>query len=62
MDFIHHNSGDLTVCAQPKRILAQQLCERVRENRKMMKYDKSVGYVIARKSLRDESSKVQNFR
>ena len=25
----------LTICAQPRRILAQQLCERVRENRKM---------------------------
>ena len=25
----------LTLCAQPRRILAQQLCERVQENRKM---------------------------
>ena len=25
----------LTICAQPRRILAQQLCERVRSNRKM---------------------------
>ena len=46
----------LTVCAQPRRILAQQLCERVKENRKMKSTDKSIGYVIARESLRDESS------
>ena len=31
----------LTLCAQPRRILAQQLCERVRLNRKMSKKDKN---------------------
>ena len=37
----------LTVCAQPRRILAQQLCERVRSNRKMRYNDRTVGYMIA---------------
>ena len=37
----------LTLCAQPRRILAQQLCERVRLNRKMHRHDKTVGYKIA---------------
>ena len=48
----------LTVCAQPRRILARQLCERVRENRKLKELDKTVGYMIARESLRDSSSKL----
>ena len=39
-----------TVCAQPRRILAQQLCERVRSNRKMRYNDRTVGYMIARES------------
>ena len=43
----------LTVFAQPRRILAKQLCERVRETRKMHDKDKSVGCVIARESSRD---------
>ena len=48
----------LTVCAQPRRILAQQLCERVRSNRKMWYSDKTVGYMIARESSKDSSSKL----
>ena len=48
----------LTVCAQPRRILAQQLCERVRSNRKMWYKDKTVGYMIARESCKDSSSKL----
>ena len=48
----------LTVCAQPRRILAQQLCERVRSNRKMRYNDRTVGYVIARESSRDTSTKL----
>ena len=42
----------LTICAQPRRILAQKLCERVKENRKMHYRDRTVGYVIARESSR----------
>ena len=38
----------LTICAQPRRILAQQLCERVRSDRKM----------IARESSKDSSTKL----
>ena len=48
----------LTVCAQPRRILAQQLCERVRSNRKMGYNDKTVGYMIARETFQDSSSKL----
>ena len=48
----------LTVCAQPRRILAQQLCERVRANRKMRCNDRTVGYMIARESSRDTSTKL----
>ena len=48
----------LTVCAQPRRILAQQLCDRVRANRKMRYNDKTVGYMIARASSRDTSTKL----
>ena len=48
----------LTVCAQPRRILAQQLCDRVRANRKMRYNDRTVGYVIARESSRDTSTKL----
>ena len=48
----------LTVCAQPRQILAQQLCERVRSNRKMWYNDKTVGYMIARESSKDSSSKL----
>ena len=48
----------LTVCAQPKRILAQQLCDRVRANRKMLYNDRTVGYMIARESSRDTSTKL----
>ena len=44
----------LTLCAQPRRIVCQQLCERVRQNRKMDKYDKTVGYKIARDSSRNQ--------
>ena len=40
----------LTLCAQPRRILCQQLCERVRVNRRMDKYD-TVGYKIAREQF-----------
>ena len=36
-------ASGLTLCAQPRRILAQQLCERVRSNRKMHYKDKTVG-------------------
>ena len=42
----------------PRRILAQELCNRVRENRKFKGSDKSAGYVIAREFLKDESSKL----
>ena len=48
----------LTVCAQPRRILAQQLRERVRSNRKMRYNDRTVGYMIARESSRDTSTKL----
>ena len=48
----------LTICAQPRRILAQQLCERVRSNRKMHYQDRTVGYMIARESSRDSSTKL----
>ena len=48
----------LTVFSQPRGILTQPLCECVRENGMMKNYEKSVGDVIARESLRDESSKV----
>ena len=48
----------LTICAQPRRILAQQLCERVRSNRKMHYNDRTVGYMIARESSRDSSTKL----
>ena len=48
----------LTLCAQPRRILCQQLCERVRLNRKMDKYDKTVGYKIARDSSLNTGTKL----
>ena len=48
----------LTLCAQPRRILCQQLCERVRANRRMDKYDKTVGYKIARDSSRNTATKL----
>ena len=48
----------LTICAQPRRILAQQLCERVKENRKVHYKDRTVGYVIAKESSRDSSTKL----
>ena len=48
----------LTICAQPRRILAQKLCERVKENRKMHYWDRTVGYVIAKESSRDSSTKL----
>ena len=48
----------LTLCAQPRRILAQQLCERVKSNRKMRYNDRTVGYMIARESSRDTSTKL----
>ena len=48
----------LTICAQPRRILAQKLCERVKENRKMHYRDRTVGYVIARESSKDSSTKL----
>ena len=48
----------LTICAQPRRILAQQLCERVRSTRKMRYQDRTVGYMIARESSRDASTKL----
>ena len=48
----------LTICAQPRRILAQQLCERVRSNRKMHYRDRTVGYMIARESSKDSSTKL----
>ena len=48
----------LTVCAQPRRILARELCNHARENQGMKGSDKSVGYVIARDPLKDESSKI----
>ena len=48
----------LTICAQPRRILVQQLCERVRSNRKMHYNDRTVGYMIARESSKDSSTKL----
>ena len=48
----------LTICAQPRRTLAQQLCERVRSNRKMHYHDRTVGHMIARESSRDSSTKL----
>ena len=48
----------LAVCAQPRRFLAQQLCERVRSDRKMYYNDRTVGYMIARESSRDASTKL----
>ena len=48
----------LTICPQPRRILAQRLCERVRSNRKMHYHDRTVGYMIARESSRDSSTKL----
>ena len=48
----------LTLCAEPRRILCQQLCERVRQNRKMDKYDKTVGYKIARDSSRNTATRL----
>ena len=48
----------LTICAQPRRIFAQQLCERVKSNRKMHYHDRTVGYMIARESSRDSSTKL----
>ena len=48
----------LTLCAQPRRILAQQLCERVRSNRKMPHHDRTVGYMITRESSRNSSTKL----
>ena len=41
----------LTICAQ-------QLCDRVRSNRKMRCNDRTVGYMIARESSRDTSTKL----
>ena len=38
----------LTICAQPRRILAQQLCEGLRSNRKMRHNDWTVGYMICK--------------
>ena len=48
----------LIVCAQPRRILAKQSCERVRSNRKLKKPDKTISYMIARESWKDSSSKL----
>ena len=48
----------LTICAQPRRILAQQLCERVKANRKMHYRDRTVGYAIARESSKDSTTKL----
>ena len=48
----------LTLCAQPRRILAQQLCERVRLNEKMHRHDKTIGYKIARDSSRNSTTKL----
>ena len=48
-------TSGLTICAAK---MDRQLCERVRENRKMMESDNTVGYMIARESLRDSSSKL----
>ena len=48
----------LSVCAQPRWILVQQLCERVKSNRKMRYNDRTVGYMIARESSRDTSTKL----
>ena len=48
----------LTVCAQPRRILARELCNRVRENRRMKQVDKAVGYRIAREAIKDDSTKI----
>ena len=46
-----------TICAQPRKILARELCVLVRENR-MEVSDKTVDYRIARESSRDEAAKV----
>ena len=48
----------LPLCAQPRRILAQQLCERVRMNRMLHKHDKTVGYKIARDSSRNTMTRL----
>ena len=48
----------ITHWAEHRRILAQQLCERVRSNRKMHYHDRKVGYIIARKSSKDSSTKL----
>ena len=47
----------LTICAQPRRKLAQQFCERVKTNRKMHYRDRTVGYVIAKEFSRDSSTR-----
>ena len=47
-----------TIRAQPRRILAQELRNRVRKNRTMDSADKAVGYRIGRETLKDESTKV----
>ena len=48
----------LTLCAQPRRMLAQQLCERVQLNRKMDRRDKTVGYQIPRDASRNSATKL----
>ena len=48
----------LILCAQPRRILAHELCNRVRENRKMLDTDKTVRYRIATEASRDGATKV----
>ena len=54
MDVAHwtHHEGalnpGLTVCAQPRGILAREMCHRVRENRWMQVTDKTVGQQIVR--------------
>ena len=40
------------------RILAQELCNRVKENRRVKVTSKAVGYAIAREALKDASTKI----
>ena len=41
LTLLQESQSGLTVCAQPRRILARQLRERVRENKKLMSSNKS---------------------
>ena len=47
----------LTICAQPRRILAQQLCERVKNNRKMHYQDRTTTPLSPSVSVNSPSAK-----